>query len=184
MFASSKAFPGQFPNERVYIAIREHWVRLVLRLLLWLFLLTPLVLFKIFGPTYAPVLFIGEAAKITMLFELLYELLLVLVLFILWILYYLNLHVITDMRVVDIDQIGLLRHVLSELNIDKVEDVTSDTAGFLGNIFNYGNVYIQTAGTLERFKFGNVPNPSDIVKLILDLYEKEEAQDEHRPSRV
>jgi hypothetical protein len=74
--------------------------------------------------------------------------------------------------VVDIDQVGLFSHVVSELHIDKIEDVTSETEGIFGTIFNYGQVFVQTAATIERFEFDNVPNPAGIEKLILDLYEQ------------
>ena len=170
---SRPAVPGLLPGERVYISIREHWIRLVLRLLLWLIFVTPVVAFHYLAPTNLPFLFQGELAKVTELVLQVYYLFLILALFILWLLYYLNLHIITNVRIIDIDQVGLFRHILAELHVDKVEDVTSDTAGFLGNVFNYGNVYVQTAATTERFAFDNVPNPAAIVKLILDLYERE-----------
>ena len=86
--------------------------------------------------------------------------------------YYLNVQIITDRRIVDISQEGLFSHVVSELHIAKIEDATSQTHGILGTLFGYGNVYIQTAGTVERFEFNNVPNPSSIEKLVLDLYEQ------------
>ncbi len=83
-----------------------------------------------------------------------------------------NIEIITDIRVVEVDQIGLFNHTISELHIDKIEDATSETVGVFGTIFNYGNVYVQTAGTTERFEFHHVPNPAAIEKLVLDLYEK------------
>lgn len=79
--------------------------------------------------------------------------------------------VITNIRIVDVTQTGLFSHVVSELHIDKIEDVTSKTEGVFGTLFNYGDVYVQTAGTVERFEFLDVPNPAGIEKLILDLYE-------------
>jgi len=33
-------------------------------------------------------------------------------------------------------------------------------------------VYVQTAGTKERFEFNQVPHPGQIEKLILGMYEK------------
>jgi hypothetical protein len=73
---------------------------------------------------------------------------------------------------VDVSQVGLFSHIISELHIDKIEDVTSQTSGLFGTIFNYGHVFVQTAGTVERFEFLDVPNPAGIEKMILDLYEK------------
>ena len=97
--------------------------------------------------------------------------------------YYLNVDIVTSIRIVDITQVGLFAHTVSELHIDKIEDVTSKTTGIFGTIFNYGEVFIQTAGTIDRFDFQNVPNPSGIEKLILDLYEKNSnfAKDANKP---
>jgi len=92
-----------------------------------------------------------------------------------WTLYYLNIQIVTNLRIVDIDQTGLFNRRISELHIDKIEDVTSEEKGPFATIFQYGNVYVQTAGTVERFVFERVPNPERIEKIILDLYENRPA---------
>ena len=40
-------------------------------------------------------------------------------------------------------------------------------------MFNYGNVYIQTAGEAENFVFRNVPNPHHIREEIVRLAEED-----------
>ena len=70
------------------------------------------------------------------------------------------------------DQPSLLNHVTTEIHLAQIEDVTAEIKGFFGNLFNYGTVYVQTAGTKQRFEFENVPDPNRIVKLLLDLYER------------
>ncbi len=166
-----KLFPSQSLDEKVYIAVREHWVLLALRIVIWAFFVVLLIVFYMFGPEAVPGLFEGTGALITKLVTEVYLMMLALSLLIIFVLYYLNLHIITSVRIVDIDQSGLFHHEISELNIDKIEDVTSETNGVLGNIFDYGTVYVQTAGAKERFEFTNVPDPAKLVKIILDLYE-------------
>ena len=166
-----KLFHSQNVDEKVYIAVREHWVLLALRIAVWSIFVILLVAFYTFGPSAVPIFFEGSQALITKLATELYLIGLALSLLIIFVLYYLNLHIITSLRIVDIDQSGLFHHAISELNIDKIEDVTSETKGVLGNIFDYGTVYVQTAGAKERFEFNNVPNPARLVKIILDLYE-------------
>ncbi len=167
-----RLFPSQLDNETIYLVVREHWVRLALKLLVWLVLAFVLFTLKVYGASFAPGLFEGSNLNVTTLFMQVYTMLLLLSLFIICLLYYLNIQVITNLRVVDIDQIGLFAHTVAELHIDKIEDVTSQTEGILGTMFNYGEVFVQTAGTKERFVFENVPNPGGIEKLMLDLYEK------------
>ena len=121
-----------------------------------------------------------ETGPITNLFTQVYTLFLCLSLLIIWLSYYLNLQIITDRRIVDIDQQGLFSHTISELHIENIEDVTSETKGLFGTLFNYGMVYVQTAASIERFEFDNVPNPAAIEKLILDLYEKSPHEGMHK----
>lgn len=168
----NRLFPSQLDTETIFLVVREHWVRLALKLILWLILALALVVFEKLGPQYTPVFFTEQATPITTIFTQIYTLFLILSLLVIWIIYYLNIQIITSLRVVDISQVGLFSHVISELHIDKIEDVTSEVDGILGTIFDYGMVLIQTAGTQERFEFNNVPHPAQIEKIVLNLYEK------------
>ncbi len=167
-----KLFPSQMDNEQIYLVVREHWVHLTLKLLAWAFFAAILVIFERWANASLPSLFLGTWGEITLLFTQIYTLLLVMALFLIIVFHYLNIQAITNIRVVDITQEGLFSHTISELHIDKIEDATSQSNGILGTIFDYGDVYVQTAGTAERFDFHNVPNPAGIEKLVLDLYEK------------
>jgi hypothetical protein len=41
----------------------------------------------------------------------------------------------------------------------------------LASIFDYGNLYVQTAGAKNEFDFCNIPRPRDVQDTILDLRE-------------
>ena len=165
-------FPGQNEDEKIYIAVREHPVLLFIKILVWLIFVVILFAFRTYGPTALPMLFEGTAGSVVSVLEQLYIIFLGLSLFIIFTLYYLNMHIVTEMRIVDVDQIGLFKHTVSTLNIAQIEDVTSDTTGILGTIFDFGTIYIQTAGARERFEMGNVPHPGALSKIIIDLFEK------------
>lgn len=167
-----KLFPSQADDEKIYIVVRQHWLVLLKKLIVWFLFAAALILFKRYGQAALPGLFEGEIGQVTSLFMQAYTLFLVLALFLIWLIYYLNIQIITDRRLVDIDQVGLFHHEVSELHIENIEDVTSEVSGVLGTTFNYGDVYVQTAASVERFEFSDVPDPAAINKLILDLYEK------------
>lgn len=167
-------FPGQNVDEKIYIAVREHPIILTLKLLGWFMFVVLLLLFKSYAPEITPWLFEGQSGVIISLVQQLYGLFLALSLFIIFVLYYLNLHIVTEIRIVDVDQEGLFRHTISTLNINQIEDVTSDTKGILGTLFDFGTVYIQTAGARERFEMDNVPHPGQLNKIIIDLFEKQQ----------
>lgn len=83
--------------------------------------------------------------------------------------YYLDMWVVTDDRIVSIEQHGLFGRTISELDLFKIQDVTSDVRGFFPSTFQYGFVHIQTAGEKERFVFEQVPHPHTVRKSIIDL---------------
>lgn len=166
-----KLFPNQKDDETISLVVREHWFHLFLKILVWIFFAAALVLFNRFAQAYVPTILEGTQGKVTLLFTQVYTLFLVLSLFLIFNFYYLSLQIITNVRIVEISQEGLFSHTISELNVDKIEDVTSQVNGIFGTIFNYGDVIIQTAGKEEHFIFESVPNPSQIEKVVLDLYE-------------
>ncbi len=167
-----KLFPSQLEGEKIYLVVREHWVHLLFKVFVWGFFAVALVLFNRYAQIYVPLLFVGSFGQVTLLFTQVYTLFLSLSLFLIFVFYYLNIQIVTNIRVVDIDQVGLFSHVISELHLDKIEDVTSEQNGIFSTIFNYGDVFVQTAGTIERFEFSDVPDPAGIEKLILDLYQQ------------
>jgi ABC-type multidrug transport system fused ATPase/permease subunit len=167
-----KLFPSQLEEETIYLVVREHWFHFFLKILVWVFFAAAMLTFNAYMPGLLPAIFTDKAGLITNLFIQVYTLFLALSLFLIFTFYYLNIQIITSLRIVEITQEGLFNHTVSELHIDKIEDVTSKTTGLFGTIFNYGDVYVQTAGTVERFEFLSVPNPAAIEKIILDLYEK------------
>ena len=83
--------------------------------------------------------------------------------------YYLDVSVITNTRIVDVEQTGLFGRTISELDLYKVQDVTSEVKGFWRSLFQYGFVYVQTAGETQRFVFENIPNAHAVRKQILEL---------------
>ncbi len=85
--------------------------------------------------------------------------------------YWLDVFIITDKRILDIDQHGLFGRTISESRLYRTQDVTSNVKGILQTIFDYGDVQIQTAGEKERFAFEDVAHPQRIAKMILELSE-------------
>lgn len=166
-----KLFPSQQPNEKIYITARQHWFVLFKKVLIIAILfVAPALLQPLLNNT--PTGFQGSeiSALLTLLRDLYWSGLL-LALFVVWSIWYLNLYIVSEERVVDIDQLGPLKRVVSELNLESIEDVSSETVGIFGNFLNYGNVYIQTAGASERFEFDSVPDPANVANIILTLYE-------------
>jgi uncharacterized membrane protein YdbT with pleckstrin-like domain len=174
-------FPSQEPGENIALIVRESWIFLFLEVFVWAVFAAALVLFNAFILPSLPAGLAADWGGVILLFSQLYELFLVSALFFIILSYYLNFYVITDIRIVDVNQRGIFFLETSELHISKIEDVTSRRHGFFETLFNYGDVFVQTAGALEHFEFNNVPNPSGIEKLIMSIYDKRVSDRKDRP---
>lgn len=87
--------------------------------------------------------------------------------------YFLDMWIVTNDRIVDIRQKGLFSRTVAELDLFRVQDVTSEAHGIFATVFDFGNVYIQTAGEQERFVFYNIPEPHKIREAIIRLADED-----------
>ncbi len=89
-----------------------------------------------------------------------------------WVDYWLDLWIVTDERIINIEQVGLFNRVISEQRLLRVQDATSEVKGLFPTFLDYGYVYIQTAGERERFVFEQVPHPDLVKRLIVEAHEE------------
>src|SRR3990167_1035813 len=164
--------PEQRPTEHVIFMLRRHWIVVVIQLArLALFVIGPIAVYFIVKLLYG-----FSLPHTTPLYALVVVILGIYYLFI-WdfffsdfIDYFLDIWVLTDQRVVSIEQLGLFNRLVSELNIMNVEDVTSEVRGFFPTVLNYGEVHIQTAGSQKRFVFEQVPEPQKVAQVIMEVH--------------
>ncbi len=86
--------------------------------------------------------------------------------------WYFNVYFVTTLRVIDVDFYNLIYKQVSDANLNKIQDVTYNMGGVARTIFNYGDVFIQTAAEVQEFEFLAVPNPDKVAKIIQDLITK------------
>jgi len=169
----STRFDNQEAGERILFLVRRHWFTQLPRVFLILFLiLLPLLLPwpQILGSLVVPI-------RYKALFILLWYLLVVAVIFESYLNWYFNVFLITTDRVLDLDFWGLLYKNISEAGIDHLEDVTSSQGGIFQSIFDYGDIFVQTAAEKREFEFIGVPRPAVIRGAIATLMGQH--QDDH-----
>ncbi len=86
--------------------------------------------------------------------------------------WYFNVGIVTSQRVIDIDFYYLTYKEITSALLDNIEDITIKSGGFFPSIFNYGNVFVQTAGTKVNIEFMNCPQPEKIKEIINNLLQK------------
>lgn len=159
-------------NERLIIFLRRHWINLFIQLLP--FIIIALILF-------AAYILLGYFANIKIVDPLewqfvhlavaFFSLFLWSFVFVVFLDYYLDVWIVTDCRIVNIEQKGLFRREISELRLDNVQDLTTEITGIIPTFFDFGDLYVQTAGKRERFQFKNIPHPERVRDVILILSE-------------
>ena len=83
--------------------------------------------------------------------------------------WYFNIYIVTNKRVVDIDFVNLFYKQISSTIISNIQDVTHRRGGVAQLFLNYGDVFIQTAGTNPNFEFHLVGNPNRISKKLISI---------------
>lgn len=159
-------------DEKVFLVLRQHWIIPGMKFFFWGAFIILIMLTENLIRANIPYFATGRPLLALEIVRSMLLLLGLLGLLIVWTLYYLNVQVITNERIIDVSQKSLLHNDTSELHLDRCQDVTTEVQGFLGNLFDYGNVRVQTAGEQENFIFSYIPHPQSVAKTVLELYEK------------
>lgn len=83
--------------------------------------------------------------------------------------WFFNVGIITDRRVVDIDFYSVIYREMTSAYLEKIEDMTVKSGGFFDTLFNYGNLFVQTAGTEPNIEFIQIPKPDAVKQIISEL---------------
>jgi hypothetical protein len=168
-----KKFIAQKSYEKIIYFLRRDAIVFIKQLILFIFLLAiPVGLYFFFQNTF-PSLFQNTVIyPLLLLLGSIYYLTVWIVAFTAFIDYYLDFWVVTNDRIINVEQ-RLFSRTISELDLFKIQDVTGQSKGFLETMFDYGNVYVQTAGATERFNFEEVPGPREVASKIISLAEED-----------
>lgn len=158
-------FDAQDLDEEIILLIRRSFVTnlpWILVVILLGFLPGILALFGILN--------IFSVDSLTLTFALLFFYLIlfgaVIVNFALW---YFHVGIVTNKRVIDVDLHGLLSRHVAEARLVLVQDVSHQQIGFFRSLFNYGDVFLQTAGSSQNIEFDRIPRPVFVSQAIGEL---------------
>ncbi len=179
-------FPGQQSDERVFLFLRRHWISFVgLALVVLLMVVLPImvwvffsflnfdinqILQSVFRGLESPYPDLRAKQLIIFLFSA-YYFFVASYFLILWLDYYFDITIVTNERIIDIQQAGLFHRTVSELYLQQIQDVTGKQNGVLQSIFNFGDVIIQTAGEKNNFVIDHVSDSYQVARKIVDLQE-------------
>ncbi len=151
------------PEEKILIALNHHWIALVAQAALILILIiVPLAIFPFIAASsnarlLAPLFFFIAS---------LWFLITLLLAFIFWSDYYLDVLIITTRRIININQEGVFRREVAEFRLDNVQDIKIEVPNFFATMMHYGNLTVETASE-SSFTIKEVPRVYEAKDLIL-----------------
>lgn len=171
-------FPGQHENEKIELVLRKHLIVLLLPFIyLFSMLLLPILFYLIFAPAVFPAFLEPPYDNLFVLLTIIYYGFIWIAVFTVWLDYYLDIWIITNERLLDIEQIGYFNRVVSELDLKKIQDITSQVHGMLPTMFGFGSIKIQTAAEEKRFMLKSIPHPVTVRRKITKLYREAREKD-------
>lgn len=160
--------------EKIVFVLRRHWVTfLPISFLFIVLALAPMGVYVILESLFAEILNNPTVYPIAILFASVYYLSIYLFFYAQFIDFYLDMWIITNDRIVDVEQHGLFHRVITELDLFQIQDVTTQVKGIFSTLFGYGNVIVKTASTTTNIIFYNVPKPNHIREQLILLAEED-----------
>lgn len=87
--------------------------------------------------------------------------------FMLWTNYYLDTWIVTDRRIIYIDQRSFFNRNVSMFRLERLQDIEIRTKGIIQHLLNFGTISAQTAGSTENnFISIGLPDPRGLQALI------------------
>jgi len=84
----------------------------------------------------------------------------------------LHITLITERDVVDVDYSHITYKNIAVATYEAIQDVEYVQSGFLRNFFDFGDVFVQTAGHRANIEFLRVPKPGKVADIINDQKKK------------
>jgi hypothetical protein len=164
-------------EERVVAIVRHHWwvlfrdiAGLVILFIVPFFLIPIAFAIAVQGGNGAPAI----PGGVVLFFAAAWTLIVWNLLFARWTDYYYDIWIITNWRIIDIDQRGFFhRDVSTLLTLDHIEDIEASVKGIIESLLNFGHVQVQTAAAKDVFDIDDVPNPPGVDQMIREAQEEQ-----------
>lgn len=168
------SFIHQKSYEKIEYEIRKHPITFVPAVVMFLFLMVaPIGVYFLINQVAPAFLSGGFSQPLLILLVSFYYLSIGLFLYSYFVTFYIDVLIITNDRLLHIQQQNLFARTISELDLCNIQDVTSEVHGFFPSLFRYGVLEIQTASAIEKFIIEKIPHPEMLRQVILDLAEED-----------
>lgn len=151
-------------NEYIVLISRRHWLRPVIETLAAFFsLLIPLFISSVIFTIPELLNQLGNTSILSIILILSWLFIVWNIVFVIWTNHFLDVLIVTNLHVIDIEQISLWHREISTIQLQKIQDISSKTEGLIPSILHYGDLEIQSAGSLTNFIVQRIQSP-DLIR--------------------
>ena len=165
------SFQSQEDGEKVLLFLRKDFITNAKWIFLTLLLIIAPLLILLTGK-FVTTIFSAIPFVDILFFLIFYYLVVGTYAYIDFITWYYNVALITDRRVIDVDFSSLVYKDVATTKLSLVQDVSYAQVGVIRTFFDYGNILIQTAGSLDNFTFESSSKPEEVVHIVEELIGK------------
>jgi uncharacterized membrane protein YdbT with pleckstrin-like domain len=93
-----------------------------------------------------------------------------------WYEWFNTIYILTNQRVVKLEQKSLLHREFAECDIENIQQVQHEVKGLLETMFDFGEIRVFTGGSQAPFVLDDLPDPYEVQQAILRVAHPEEAE--------
>ncbi|MFA6492829.1 MAG: PH domain-containing protein [Patescibacteria group bacterium] len=150
-------FDGQRSDEDVIFVIKRHpWVLASAGFWLIGFIIVTVIFILLFGLSHITSFLIIAVILFFVIFG-----------FYQWFVYNNYLYILTNQRIILIEQNGLFGRKITEAELEKIQNSTVEIKGLVKTVLNFGDITLRTAGIDPVMILSNVENPFDVQQKII-----------------
>jgi membrane protein YdbS with pleckstrin-like domain len=152
-------------GEHLLLKIRKHWFLIFVEFkLMSLLLCAPYITLILF-----PAISVQLPVNIILILLSIWTLICAMGIANLWTNYYLDLWVVTNKRIVIMEQRSLFHREVTTMRMERIQDTTVNVSGFWASFFNYGDLTVNTAGDHMKVQtFEGIPDPDGVKGIVIE----------------
>lgn len=156
-------------DEKIVMKARRHWFVVFREIVSMLFMLLVPAIVSVPISNLDIITIRGDGLYLFLAIESMWALFVWLMFSKFWVNYYLDVWIITNKRLIDIEQKGFFNREVSTLNLEKIEDISVAVKGIIPTLLKYGQITVQTAAESREFMMRMAKDPIEIKNTLLRL---------------
>lgn len=165
------------PNETVIISARKHWLIFMLEsaglILSTLLPIAGAIIIRISSPDFVQyTLGVQVFYQIVIFITAAWWLAMFMAFAAMFTNYYLDILIVTNQRVIDVEQLGLFARDVTSAPLQNIEDIKVEVVGILPSLLDFGNLHIQTAAAMREIVIYGIHHPNKIRDAVITAHTK------------